>query len=106
MSPHCPFSTTKKDLFAKWVDDNKQRVFLKSTHTKHWTEYEGERILAEYVLIDYGEEDTTLTLYDSSRPLYIKIDNELLYWGENLTSINYQLGAGKWEIAPGTMLNS
>jgi hypothetical protein len=81
-------------------------VFLKSFHSKQWSEYAGEKILAEYQLVIYGEEDTTVTLYDSSRPLYIKIDNELLLWGDNQTNIDYELGTGKWEIVPGSVTKS
>jgi hypothetical protein len=66
-----------------------------------WCEYENTKLLGEFEFIKFGDEETTVFLYDTSREIYIKIDNESVNWGENLNSVENFWSSGKWDVAPG-----
>ena len=75
------------------------RVFVKTSGNRLWTEFINDKLNAEFNFIEY-DSDWNPIIYDSGRKFYVKITSDALYWDDHSTNMRYKFGNGKWELTP------
>lgn len=89
---------SKSVLYAKWEDPKANRMFLSYDNGLKWTEFNGDKIFAEFRLVKYDNDG--VIVYDDKRDFYVKISNSFIKWGNSISKINWKFGSGKWILKP------